>query len=66
MRATAICPAFVDTPMTDWVKEQIAPADMIQPADVARTVRYLLDLSPACHVPEIAIRRATRGPDTVA
>jgi NAD(P)-dependent dehydrogenase (short-subunit alcohol dehydrogenase family) len=64
VRATAICPAFVDTPMTDWVKDSIAAEDMIQPADVARTVRYLLELTPACHVPEIAIRRATRGLDS--
>ena len=66
VRATAICPAFVDTPMTDWVKDSISPEDMIQPADVARTVRYLLDLTPACHVPEIAIHRATRGLDSMA
>jgi NAD(P)-dependent dehydrogenase (short-subunit alcohol dehydrogenase family) len=66
VRATAICPAFVDTPMTDWVKDSIAPEDMIQPADVARTVRYLLELTPACHVPEIAIRRATLGLDSTA
>jgi NAD(P)-dependent dehydrogenase (short-subunit alcohol dehydrogenase family) len=66
VRATAICPAFVDTPMTDWVKGSIAPEDMIQPDDIARTVRYLLDLTPACHVPEIAIRRATRGLDSTA
>jgi ketoreductase len=66
VRATAICPAFVDTPMTDWIKGHVPAEEMIQPEDIARTVRYLLDLTSACHVPELVIRRAPAGPDAIA
>src|SRR6185503_10539230 len=33
VRCTAICPAFVDTPMTDWVKDSVPPDEMIRPED---------------------------------
>jgi NAD(P)-dependent dehydrogenase (short-subunit alcohol dehydrogenase family) len=58
IKSTALCPAFVDTPMTDFVKEQVKPEDMIQVSDVAETVRVLLKMSPACIVPEIQFLRA--------
>ena len=54
---TAICPAFVDTPMTDLVKKQVNPEAMIRPEDVAESVRFLLRTSPACLVPEIVFMR---------
>ncbi len=57
VRCTAICPAFVDTPMTDYVKGQVAPEQMIRPEDIAEIVRCLLRLSPACIVPEVMIVR---------
>jgi NAD(P)-dependent dehydrogenase (short-subunit alcohol dehydrogenase family) len=63
VRATAICPAFVATPMTEWIQGVVPPDEMIQAEDVARAVRFLLDLSPACHVPEIVIRRVGAGPE---
>jgi NAD(P)-dependent dehydrogenase (short-subunit alcohol dehydrogenase family) len=31
IKSTALCPAFVDTPMTDFVKGQVNPEDMIRP-----------------------------------
>ena len=52
IKSTALCPAFVDTPMTDFVKEHVAPEEMIRPEDIAEFVRYLLRLTPACIVPE--------------
>jgi len=52
IKSTALCPGFVDTPMTDFVKEQVAAEEMIRPEDVAEFVRYLLRLTPACIVPE--------------
>ena len=52
IKSTALCPAFVDTPMTDFVKGQVAAEEMIRPEDVAEFVRYLLKLTPACIVPE--------------
>jgi NAD(P)-dependent dehydrogenase (short-subunit alcohol dehydrogenase family) len=57
IKSTALCPAFVDTPMTDFVKEHVAAEEMIRPEDVAESVRYLLRVSPACVVPEIMFIR---------
>lgn len=55
IRATAICPAFVATRMTDWTG--IPPEEMIQPEDVAELVRTVLRLSPRARVPQIVIER---------
>ena len=57
IKSTALCPAFVDTPMTDFVKEQVSPEEMIRPADIGEIVRALLRLSPACVVPEVVFQR---------
>jgi len=57
IKSTALCPAFVDTPMTDFVKQHVAPDEMIRPEDIAESVRYLLKTSPACVVPEIMFIR---------
>ena len=59
VKVTALCPGFVDTPMTDWVQEQVSKDEMIQPTDIAEAVRYLLNTSPACIVPEIQFIRPT-------
>jgi NAD(P)-dependent dehydrogenase (short-subunit alcohol dehydrogenase family) len=57
IKSTALCPAFVDTPMTDFVKQSVAAAEMITPQDIAESVRTLLRLSPACVIPEIIFQR---------
>jgi NAD(P)-dependent dehydrogenase (short-subunit alcohol dehydrogenase family) len=57
IKSTALCPAFVDTPMTDYAKEMVKAEDMIRPEDIAEAVRYLLRTSPACVVPEIMFVR---------
>jgi NAD(P)-dependent dehydrogenase (short-subunit alcohol dehydrogenase family) len=57
IKSTALCPAFVDTPMTDFVKEQVSADEMIRPEDIAESVRFLLRVSPACVVPEIMFVR---------
>jgi NAD(P)-dependent dehydrogenase (short-subunit alcohol dehydrogenase family) len=57
IKSTALCPAFVDTPMTDFVKGQVEPEAMITPQDISETVRLLLKLSPACIVPEVQFIR---------
>lgn len=56
VRATAICPGFVDTPMAAWTG--IEGGEMIQPEDCAEIVRSLLHLSPAARVPVVVIERA--------
>jgi NAD(P)-dependent dehydrogenase (short-subunit alcohol dehydrogenase family) len=58
VKSCALCPAFVDTPMTDWVRDSVASEDMIQPEDIAESVRLLLHLSPACVIPEIVFQRS--------
>jgi NAD(P)-dependent dehydrogenase (short-subunit alcohol dehydrogenase family) len=57
IQVTAFCPGFVDTPMTEFVKEQVKPDEMIRPEDIAESVRFLLKTSPACLVPEIVFTR---------
>jgi NAD(P)-dependent dehydrogenase (short-subunit alcohol dehydrogenase family) len=56
IQATAFCPGFVDTAMTDWV-QGVPREQMIQPEDVAEAVRFLLRTSPACIVPEVQFIR---------
>lgn len=57
IKSTALCPAFVDTPMTDFVKETVKAEEMIRPQDIAESVRFLLRVSPACVVPEMMFVR---------
>jgi NAD(P)-dependent dehydrogenase (short-subunit alcohol dehydrogenase family) len=56
VRAVAICPGFVDTPMAQW--SGIAGDEMIQPEDCAEIVRMVLRLSPHARVPQVVIERA--------
>jgi NAD(P)-dependent dehydrogenase (short-subunit alcohol dehydrogenase family) len=56
VRAIAICPGFVDTPMAQW--SGIAGNEMIQPEDCAEVVRMLLRLSPRARIPQVVIERA--------
>jgi NAD(P)-dependent dehydrogenase (short-subunit alcohol dehydrogenase family) len=53
IKSTALCPAFVDTPMTDFVKGHVPPEKMIRPTDISEAVRMLLRLSPGCVIPEL-------------
>jgi NAD(P)-dependent dehydrogenase (short-subunit alcohol dehydrogenase family) len=61
IKSTALCPAFVDTPMTDFVKEHVPAEEMIRAEDIAESVRFLLRVSPACIVPEIMFVRPGEG-----
>jgi NAD(P)-dependent dehydrogenase (short-subunit alcohol dehydrogenase family) len=53
IKSTALCPAFVDTPMTDFLKDRLPAEAMIQVSDVVESVRFLLRLTPGCVVPEV-------------
>jgi NAD(P)-dependent dehydrogenase (short-subunit alcohol dehydrogenase family) len=55
VRAIAICPGFVDTPMADFAGLQ--SDEMIQPEDCAEVVRMCLRLSPRARVPQVVIER---------
>ena len=61
IKSTALCPAWVDTPMTDFVKAHVPAEEMIQTADIVAAVRMLLSLSPGCVVPEIVFRAPGGG-----
>ena len=66
IQVTALCPGFVDTPMTEYVKDQVKAEEMIQPEDISEAVRYLLRTSPGCLVPEIVFTRPDELPGAVA
>ena len=55
IRACALCPGFVDTPMASWTG--MKSEEMIQPDDCAEVVRMLLTLSPRARIPQIVIER---------
>jgi NAD(P)-dependent dehydrogenase (short-subunit alcohol dehydrogenase family) len=57
IQVTALCPGFVDTPMTEFVRGQVPQEKMIRPEDIAEAVRYLLRTSPYCLIPEIVFTR---------
>jgi NAD(P)-dependent dehydrogenase (short-subunit alcohol dehydrogenase family) len=55
VRAIAICPGFVDTPMAQW--SGLEAAEMIQPEDCAEIVRMCLRLSPNARIPQVVVER---------
>ena len=55
VRAIALCPGFVDTPMAQW--SGIEPTEMIRPEDCAEVVRMCLRLSPHARIPQVVIER---------
>lgn len=55
VRAHALCPGFVDTPMAMYAG--LPGNEMIRPEDCAEVVRMLLRLSPRARVPQVVIER---------
>jgi len=55
VRAIALCPGFVDTPMAQW--SGIEPEEMIRPEDCAEVVRMCLRLSPNVRIPQVVLER---------
>ena len=55
VRAIAICPGFVDTPMAQW--SGLEHEEMIRPEDCAEVVRMCLRLGPTARVPQVVIER---------
>jgi NAD(P)-dependent dehydrogenase (short-subunit alcohol dehydrogenase family) len=55
VRAIALCPGFVDTPMAQW--SGLPGDEMIQPEDCAEVVRMCLRLSPRARLPQVVIER---------
>ena len=57
IKSLALCPGFVETPMTEFIREQVPADEMIRPADVAEAVRFALHVSAACVIPEVIFQR---------
>jgi NAD(P)-dependent dehydrogenase (short-subunit alcohol dehydrogenase family) len=57
VKSVAFCPGFVDTDMSDWVKDSIPPEEMLRTSDISEALRFLLRVSPACVIPEIVFER---------
>jgi NAD(P)-dependent dehydrogenase (short-subunit alcohol dehydrogenase family) len=55
IRAIALCPGFVDTPMAEW--SGLEPDQMIRPEDCAEVVRMCTHLSPTARVPQVVMER---------
>lgn len=55
VRAIALCPGFVDTPMAAW--SGLATDEMIRPQDCAEIVRMCLRLSPRARIPSVVVER---------
>jgi short-subunit dehydrogenase len=61
VKSVAFCPGFVDTDMSDFIKESVDASEMMRPEDIAEGVRFMLRLSPACIVPEVVFQRPGDG-----
>jgi short-subunit dehydrogenase len=57
IKSVAFCPGFVDTDMSEFIKESIPAEEMLRTSDIADALRFVLHVSPACVVPEIAFER---------
>lgn len=60
VRAIAISPGFVDTPMAAWA--DLPGEQMIKPEDCAEIVRMMLRLSPRARVPNVVVERVVGAP----
>jgi short-subunit dehydrogenase len=57
VKSVALCPGFVDTDMSEFVKGAIPAEEMLTTGDIAEALRFLLRLSRHCVVPEIVFQR---------
>jgi short-subunit dehydrogenase len=57
IKSVAFCPAFVDTDMTEFVRDSVSPEEMLKTTDMGQALRFMLSVSKACVVPEIIFQR---------
>jgi NAD(P)-dependent dehydrogenase (short-subunit alcohol dehydrogenase family) len=57
IRSCVLCPAYVDTDLSDYKKGEIPAEEMITTEDVASALRFLVRLSENCAIPEIMFTR---------
>jgi NAD(P)-dependent dehydrogenase (short-subunit alcohol dehydrogenase family) len=57
VKSVAFCPGFVDTDMSDFIKQTVPAEGMLRPSDIGEGLRFLLRVSPTCVIPEIVFER---------
>jgi short-subunit dehydrogenase len=57
IKSTALCPGFVDTDMSEFVRETVPQSEMLRPEDIVEALRFLLRVSRSCVIPEIIFQR---------
>ena len=57
VKSVAFCPGFVDTDMSDFIKQTVPAEEMLRPSDISEGLRFLLRVSPTCVIPEIVFER---------
>ena len=57
VKSVAFAPGFVDTDMTDYVKDKVPADEMLRPSDIAEGLKFVLRVSPMCLIPEIVFQR---------
>lgn len=57
VKTVTLLPGYVDTTMGDYAPGAVDSAEMMSTEDIARAVRFVLELSPRCVVPEIGFAR---------
>jgi NAD(P)-dependent dehydrogenase (short-subunit alcohol dehydrogenase family) len=61
IKSVALCPGFVDTDMTEFIKGAVPAEEMLTTGDVSAAIGFLLALSPAAVIPEIVFQRGTEA-----
>ncbi len=62
IRVSAVLPGGTDTEMSIPARPDLKRAELLQPEDIARTVLFLLSLSPRAAIDQIYIRRRSSAP----
>jgi NAD(P)-dependent dehydrogenase (short-subunit alcohol dehydrogenase family) len=57
VKSVAFAPGFVDTDMTDYVKDKVPAEEMLRPSDISEALKFVLRVSPMCLIPEIVFQR---------
>jgi NAD(P)-dependent dehydrogenase (short-subunit alcohol dehydrogenase family) len=57
VKSVAFAPGFVDTDMTDYVKDKVPADEMLRPSDLSEALKFVLRVSPMCLIPEIVFQR---------
>jgi NAD(P)-dependent dehydrogenase (short-subunit alcohol dehydrogenase family) len=57
VKSVAFAPGFVDTDMTDYVKDKVPADQMLRPSDLSEALKFVLRVSPMCVIPEIVFQR---------